>query len=161
MTIKRKFKEGAIMDQLISVSDMNKELAIPETTIRRYLKIFKSFMPQSVKLGRTKKYPIKVMQLCQVIQKGFDLGLSEIEVQHKLSGEDITTLQPSEGKEIIKDSNNVKDTVKKDDFRCAHWQKKSFEATQFKTRRFQTKHKVTLFFVKLFKSSYIKLFKSI
>ncbi|MEA1967879.1 MAG: MerR family transcriptional regulator [Thermodesulfobacteriota bacterium] len=105
---------------LISIQEISKATAIPETSIRRYFRVFNDVLPEGTRLGRTKKYPPETAETIKIIHSSYQESLSTIEIRGKLSGTmpelaeqtKTTILPPQEITSLQSDIRALTDAVK-------------------------------------------------
>ena len=67
------------MDELLTVTQIAKRAGLPETTVRRYLNLFRPFTKVQT-FGRTKKYPAEVIDMVRSIASMYEAGKETIEI---------------------------------------------------------------------------------
>lgn len=69
--------------QMKSINEIAKELDIPETTARRYVATFKTFL-NGVKYGNVTKYPDQALEILEIIYNSYQAGKSTEEIKSLL-----------------------------------------------------------------------------
>lgn len=80
---------GAMVEEHLTISQIAEKTGVPETTIRRYVKLFSPFLHSKV-YGRAKKYHPEAVKTIQNISGMYDAGKNTAEVYEQLEA---TTLQ--------------------------------------------------------------------
>lgn len=68
-----------IMDEHFTVAQIAKQAGLPETTVRRYLNLFKPFV-RAQTFGRAKKYPGETIDLARSIAAMYEAGKETSEI---------------------------------------------------------------------------------